>query len=123
MNLEDIKKNILVLDCETWAEDKNGREVSIRTNFDEYVMLAKCRWFGAYSYRDNKEYYLEVSKDHKKISDLLDTHTILVGFNLEEFDYSNIQNNGLIYNEKKYNQIDCMKILGASSFIDKKGFK
>ena len=81
MNLDSILKQVLVFDIETSAHWADGREIDIRTNFDEYVQSAKCKWFGAYSYQDNKEYYLEVSKNREKIQDLVNRHNSLVGFN------------------------------------------
>lgn len=123
MNLDNILKQVLVYDIETHAEYPDGKEIDIRSNFDDYLVYAKCKWFGCYSYMDNKEYYLEVSKDREKIKDLLNRHTILVGFNNEEFDQPIIINNQLTDGYKKYNQIDCMKILGASTFKDRNGFK
>ena len=123
MNLDSILKQVLVYDIETYAEYPDGREIDIRSNFDDYLVYAKCKWFGCYSYMDNKEYYLEVSKDREKIKDLLNKHSILVGFNNQEFDQPIITNNQLTDGYKKYNQIDCMKILGASTFKDRNGFK
>lgn len=122
MNLDSILNQVLVYDIETYAEYPDGREINIRTNFDDYLLYAKCKWFGCYSYKDNKEYYLETSKDRKLIMNLLLRHHILVGFNNEEFDQPIIINNGLT-GSKKYNQVDCMKILGNSTFRDKNGYK
>jgi DNA polymerase elongation subunit (family B) len=123
MNIDSLLNNALVFDLETSAHYSDGREVSIRTNFDDYVMLAKVKWFGAYSYRDKKQYYLEASKNREKIMGLLSSHNILIGFNNEEFDYPILINNGLIDRNQKINHIDCMKILGASSFKDRNGYK
>lgn len=123
MQIDYLKNDILVFDIETWAEYGDGREVNIKTNFDDYVALARCRWFGAYSYRTKKEYYLEVSKNRQLIAELLSSHSVLVGFNNEEFDYPIVLNNGLGNDQKKVNQVDCLKILGASNFLDKKGNK
>ena len=67
MNLDHLKKNCLVFDVETYAEWPDGREISIQTNFEDYLVNAKCRWFGAYSYKHDKGYLLEVSKDFQKI--------------------------------------------------------
>ncbi len=123
MNLDNILKQVLVYDIETSAKYPDGREINISTNFDDYLVHAKCKWFGCYSYQDNKEYYLEVSKNREKIKDLLNRHNILVGFNNEEFDQPIIINNGLTDKFAKYNQVDCMKILGNSTFRDKNGYK
>ena len=123
MDISSLLNNALVFDLETSAHYDDGREVNIRTNFDDYIALAKVKWFGAYSYRTKKEYYLEVSKNRKEIMVLLENHNILIGFNNEEFDYPILINNGLIDPYQKINHIDCMKILGSSTFKDKKGFK
>lgn len=123
MNIDSLLNNALVFDIETYAEDKNGKEIDIRTNFNSYIELAQCKWFGAYSYRDKKEYYLEVSKDREKIVRLLSEHTILIGFNSEEFDYPILVNNHFVDERTIYNHIDCMKILGSSTFRDKNGYK
>ena len=123
MNLDSLLNKSLVFDIETSAKYSDGREVNIQTDFDTYVELAQCKWFGAYSYQTKKEYYLEVSKNKTQIYDLLQSHDILIGFNSEEFDYPILVNNGLIQKEKYINHIDCMKILGQASFRDKNGFK
>ena len=123
MKLDNILKQVLVFDTETWAEYPDGRPIDIRTNFDDYLVYAKVKWFGCYSYKYDKEYYLEVSKDRQQIIDLLNIHSILVGFNNEEFDQPIIINNQLADGFKKYNQVDCMKILGNSTFKDKNGYK
>ena len=123
MNVNNILNQVLVYDTETYAEYSDGKEINIRTNFDDYVAHAKVKWFGAYSYKHKKEYYLEVSKDRPKIIQLLNEHNILVGFNNEEFDHPIIINNRLADSAKRFNQVDCMKILGSSTFIDKNGYK
>lgn len=123
MNLKGLLDKSLVFDIETSAKYPDGREVNINSNFDDYLNLAVCKWIGIYSFRDNKEYYLEVSKDRQKIVDLLDSHDTFIGFNSEEFDYPILVNNGLINSEKWVRHIDCMKILGSSKFLDKKGNK
>jgi len=123
MNIDSLLHNALVFDIETYSEDMNGKEINIKTDFAKYVELAQVKWFGAYSYRTNQGYYLEVSKNKQKIMDLLESHSILIGFNSEEFDYPILVNNGLIDQYQKINHIDCMKILGANSFKDKNGFK
>ena len=123
MNITSLLNSALVFDIETSANYSDGKEISISGNFDQYVTLAKCKWFGAYSFKTKKEYYLETSKNQQKIMDLLESHNVYIGFNSEEFDYPILVNNGLIDPKQKINHIDCMKILGSSKFIDKKGFK
>ena len=123
MNLNSLLKQVLVYDIETSSHYADGREIDIRADFDNYVLNAKCKWFGCYSYADHKGYYLETSKNREKIQDLLNRHNILVGFNNTEFDQPIIKNNGLVDEFKKYNEVDCMKILGSSTFRDKNGYK
>ncbi len=57
MNIDSLLNNALVFDIETSAHYSDGREVNIKTNFDDYIALAKCKWIGIYSYKNNKEYY------------------------------------------------------------------
>jgi len=123
MDIRSLLNNALVFDLETSAHYSSGKEVNIKLSFDDYISLAKVKWFGAYSYKDNKEYYLEVSKDRQKIIDILSNHNILIGFNNEEFDFPILINNGLIDKSQYITHVDCMKILGSSTFKDKKGFK
>lgn len=123
MNLKGLLNNALVFDIETYAEYENGKEVNINTNFEDYLNLAVCKWVGAYSFKNNKEYYLEVKKDRQKIVDLLNEHSDFIHFNGTEFDYPILVNNGLIDSNKWVRHIDCMKILGSSKFLDKNGQK
>ena len=102
MNLDQIKNETLVFDIETSDKYPDGRYINIRTNFEDYVYYARCKWFGAYSYKHNKEYYLNVYEDGEKIYDLLREHKNLVGFNSEEFDYPILQNDGFIEEKAKY---------------------
>lgn len=122
MNLNSILEQCLVLDIETWAEDKFGNEISIFTNFEDYLKYAKVRFIGFYSYKHKKEYYLEPKKDYKQIIQLMSEHNFLVGFNSEDFDYPIVANNGLNDIQKKYTHVDCMKILCPASFKDKRGY-
>lgn len=123
MNLKGILNNCLVFDIETSAEYSDGSEVSISSNHEDYLNLALVKWVGVYSFKDNKEYYLEVSKDKEKIKELFETHDTLIGFNSTEFDYPIMVNNGLIDENKWVRHIDCMQILGASRYVDKNGYK
>lgn len=120
---EQIKQHVLVFDLETSSFDENGKEIDIRSRFDDYIANAKVKWFGAYSFKENKGYCLNAQKDAKKIIDLLDEHDILVGFNSEEFDYPILVNNGFTIPDKYYNIVDCMVILGNNTFQNRKGFK
>jgi len=123
MSLDSLLNNAIVYDIETYSMDEYGREIDIQTDNERYIELAQVRWVGIYSFRDNKEYYLEVSKDRQKIQELLRTAYVLIGFNSEDFDYPILVNNGLIESSQKVNHVDCMKILGSNTMIDKKGFK
>lgn len=123
MNLKGILNNALVYDIETYAEDKNGKEIDINSQFDTYLELAQVKWVGIYSFRDNKEYYLEVSKDRDKIISLFEDHDVYIGFNSKSFDFPILVNNGLIRSDKWCKHIDCMTILGSSRFLDCDGYK
>ena len=122
MNLENIKKDALVYDIETSAQYSDGKEINIRTNFEDYLAHAKCKWIGLYSYKYNKYYSLEVSKNIPLIKELFEVHRILVSFNGTDFDFPILINNGLIDPEKRYIDVDCMQILGTGTFKNKKGF-
>lgn len=65
-----MNKSILVFDIETDS-----------TNKDQ----AKLKWFGSYSYQDNK-YYLLDHTQRTQIKELIRSHNILVGFNNKYFD-------------------------------------
>jgi len=118
-----LKKDCLVIDIETWAEFPNGQEINISYQFDQYLAFAKAKWFGAYSFSTNMLYILEVKKNKFLIQNLLNSHSILIGFNSEEFDYPIIRNNNLITDpRKRYLHVDCMQILGKSSFLNRSGF-
>ena len=123
MELDYLKKDCIVVDIETCSVYGDGRDVDIRSNFEDYVDLAQVKWVGLYSYRTRKEYYLNVSKDREQIFKLLDSHDVMIGFNHEEFDYPILKNNGLVDPQKWYRHVDCMKILGSSTFKDKNGYK
>jgi len=123
MNIDSLLNNALVFDLETSSHYYDGKAIDIRTNFDDYVKHAKTKWVGIYSYKDKKEYYLEVSVDRQLIEDLFANHNILIGFNNEEFDYPILINNGLIDKSQYVTQIDCMKVLGDSTYKDRRGFK
>ncbi|MFW6130920.1 MAG: hypothetical protein ACOC56_07025 [Atribacterota bacterium] len=119
--LEDLKKDCLVIDIETSSFDYKGNPVEIK-NIDKYIGCAKVKWFGAYSYANDKTYLLNYQTDADKILELLENHDVLVGFNLEDFDIPILENNGLLDSNKKYTIIDCMVILGKSSYKTKNGY-
>ena len=117
-----IKDKCLVLDIETYSEDINGNEISINSQFDYYVEMAKIRWFGAYSYKYDKKYLLEYSTQREEIKQILSEHNILIGFNCDEFDVPILRNDNLLDSSTKYNVVDCMQILGSSVFKNKSGW-
>ena len=119
--LTDLKQDCLVFDIETWSQYPDGRPVSIRTSYDDYVEYADVKWFGAYSYKYQKG-FIYTNKDFAKIKQLISEHKALVGFNSKDFDFPIIQSNGLVNPEQYFIQIDCMSILGKSNFKDKDGF-
>ena len=47
--LEKRKRSVLIFDIETSAAYSDDRKIDIRTNFEDYVLYAKCKWFGCYS--------------------------------------------------------------------------
>ncbi len=118
--LKNIKSQCLVVDIETSAHYSNDKPVNIG-NCDDYVDLAVVKWFGCYSYKYNKQYYLNAVTQQTQICALLQDHDVIVSFNGEEFDYPILQNNGLLAN-KRYTQVDCMHILGKSVFKNSKGY-
>ncbi|MCK5624972.1 hypothetical protein KAI04_03970 [Candidatus Pacearchaeota archaeon] len=67
-----MQKNILIYDIET---ETNGNLKDIEQH--------KLKYFGAYSYKNNKYYFLT---DKKEIQLLIKNHKILVGFNTKNYD-------------------------------------
>jgi len=120
--LNNLKQECLVVDIETWAVDILGNEININAQNDYYIEKAVVKWFGAYSYREDKLYLLNPVYDEDKIKKLLATHSIIVGFNSEEFDFPILANNRLTDIYKRYIQVDCMQILGKSNFKNKSGY-
>jgi len=120
--LQAIKNSALVFDIETSSHYSNGKEVSIRTDFENYVELAKVKWFGAYSYKHQKGYSLNAITERDKIEELIAEHDVLVGFNNEDFDYPIICNNNLVDEHKKHTHVDCMVILGTANRQTKSGY-
>ena len=121
VNLELVRKSVLVFDLETSSHYPDGREVNIRSDFENYLKFAKMKWFGAYSYLHDKEYFYTFNQS-QEIMQLLAEHNTLCGFNSEEFDFPILVNNGYIDVEKKYLQIDCKTILGTANFKNKQGY-
>jgi DNA polymerase elongation subunit (family B) len=123
-NLNKILQSCLVIDIETSAfYPSDNREINIKSDFENYLKYAKIKWVGLYSFRDNKSYYLTVKNDIQQILTIISEHSTLVGFNLTDFDYPILVNNGFVDVEKKYLQVDCMTILGDSTFKNKDGYK
>lgn len=123
MDLNFLLEKCLIFDIETYAEYPDGREISIQTNFEDYIAYARVRFVGCYSYKHNRAFYFDAIKSFDKIKELIAEHNFLIGYNSEEFDYPIMINNGFIDQAQRFTQVDCMKILCANSFKDKKGFK
>jgi len=122
-NLDQIKKSILVFDIECSSHYPDGREVNISSDFENYKKFAKVKWFGAYSYLHDKEYFLVANNNNaQEIMKLLQEHNTLCGFNSEEFDFPILVNNGYVDIEKKYLHIDLMQIMGTSTFKNRSGY-
>jgi len=122
MNFNNLKKECLVIDIETSSHFNDGREINIKSDFETYVLMAQCKWFGAYSYKYDKYFYLNAKKYRTQICDILKDHKILVGFNNEDFDCEILLNNNLLLKDDKHIKVDCMTILGKSNFKNKQGF-
>lgn len=120
--LNEIKKTILVFDIETSSFYSNGQEINIRADFDNYVVNAKVKFFGAYSYKYHQTYYLNAITERHKIEQLLREHSILVGFNNEDFDYPIIVNNNLTDRFVRYSNVDCMCVLGTPNQKNRQGY-
>jgi DNA polymerase elongation subunit (family B) len=86
------RSDILIFDIETDSLD---------------IESAKVKWFGAYSYFD-KEYYLLDYTKKQEIQKLLDRHSVLVGFNSNQFDLPILENNNFKISKK--NKIDLLSI-------------
>ena len=71
-------KSILVIDCETTSR-----------NSEEAIL----KWVGMYSYKHNKHYLLDFSKDKKEVIELLKEHKVHVGFNFKAYDKIVLTNN------------------------------
>ena len=114
--LEKIKKKCLVFDIETMAYYPGTNiKIDIRTDFNDYVQYAKCRFIGMYSYLHDEYVLKEVTPDNKElIKKYIEQHDILIGFNNEEFDFPILQNNDMIP-EKRFTHVDCLITLGKSN--------
>jgi DNA polymerase elongation subunit (family B) len=123
-NLNKILQSCLVIDIETSAfYPSDNREINIKSDFENYLKYAKIKWVGLYSFRDDKSYYLNAKNDTQQILTIISEHSTLVGFNLTDFDYPILVNNGFVDLDKKHLQVDCMTILGDSTFKNKDGYK
>jgi DNA polymerase elongation subunit (family B) len=120
--LAQLKKNILVIDIETSAFYSDGSEVSIKSNYDEYITHSKVKWFGAYSFKYNNLYLINAQENPGQILKLLSEHNILVGFNNSDFDYPILVNNGYIDKQTRYINVDCWEILGTETTKNRKGY-
>jgi len=122
-SFSQLKHNCLIIDIETSALFSNGQEINIHSQFEQYLTSAKVKWFGAYSYLRNMYYILDATKNSNTIKELLNTHNTIVGFNSQEFDYIILNNNGYITDpRKRVTHVDCMQILGKSTFSNREGY-
>jgi len=116
MIIEEMKKEVLVIDIETSASYPDGNKIDIRTNFDDYLKYASAKWIGMYSYKFNEYNNIEIKDNNiQTIKDYISKHKIIVGFNNEEFDIPILFNNNL-WPDKNFNIVDLLVILGASTF-------
>ena len=115
-----LKKEVLIFDVETSSHRPDGTPIDIRTEFDDYVKFAKCKWFGAFSYKYDEYYDLEFRGNESFITDLLRNHKFPCGMNSIEFDFPILKNNGVVPSKKYFNQLDLKVILGHDKF---RGFK
>ena len=121
--IDKIRTSAIVVDIETSANYPDGREINIRTNFEDYVTFAKVKWVGMYSFKNNQQYYFNALEQFDEIERLLQQHSVIIGFNSEEFDFPILVNNHLINPRFRYLQVDCMNILGTANQKNKKGYK
>lgn len=122
MNLDYLLNKVLVIDIETSSFYPNGKEISIQSDFDNYVEYAQVKWIGCYSYRENKYYDFEYTEPLAELYNLLESHDILVGHNLTDFDYPILKNTTFLDKDDKHLIVDTMTVLGKSSFFTKGGF-
>jgi len=120
--LKDLKKECLVFDIETSAFFPDGREINLRTQYDDYIKYAQVKWVGIYSYKYNKQYYINCVENKREAVNLLKEHSILVGFNNEDFDYPIIVNNEFTSRFVRYENVDCMQILGPATKKNRQGY-
>ena len=80
----------------------------VETDASVDVETAKLKWFGAYSFKDEKYYFL-TGDEIKSIQELVDGHYAVCGYNSNDFDIPICENNGLNFDYKV--RIDLMRIL------------
>ena len=88
-------RDVLIYDIETDSLD-----------IDE----AKLKWFGAYSYIDNK-YYLLPYTEQVAIQELMNRHRIFIGFNNKAYDNPILENNNIVMGDYKIT-IDLLEMSG-----------
>lgn len=120
--LNELKNQCLVFDIETSAFYPDGKEVNLRSHYEDYLNNAQIKYFGAYSYKTNKEYYLDPKKELQQIFNLLENHSILIGFNSDDFDFPILRNNGFASKSIRYLNVDCMQTLGQATSKNRNGF-
>ena len=120
--LQQVKESCAIVDIETVAWDENRVEIDIKTDFDKYVAKAEIKWVGIFSYKFNELFIYNAVTHKQDILDMLEEHQVLIGHNLEDFDYPILLNNNYIVNKEGTTILDTMVTLGKSSFYTKKGF-
>lgn len=122
-NLDKILKSSLVIDIECSSYYQDGREIDIKRDFDNYILNAQVKWVGAFSFKNNKSYYINAITHRYQIAQLLKEHDVIVSFNGTDFDWPIIVNNNLVEPWKKYLQVDLMQVLGTSNQMNRDGYK
>ena len=91
-----MQTNILIYDieCATYGSDMSD------------LTKHKLKFFGAYSYKTNKFYFLN---DEKEIQNLINEHKIIIGFNNNHYDNPILEKSGIIIKFKK--SIDLLKTI------------
>lgn len=76
---------VLVLDIETDSTDVDN---------------ARLKYFGAYSYINNKRYYLRGIENLDYLQEIIDNHDIIVGFNHKRYDIPILEKYGITFRYK-----------------------
>jgi len=96
--MNKIKDNLLVLDIET----------SSSTDTEKSIL----KWFGTYSYSDNKYSFIKYDK-LQKIKEIIETHDVICGYNIKVFDIPILEKYGISFKDKIL--VDMWEILAPKS--------